>query len=57
MSLTEARIASCASDDDLFKLLSLELNHRLPEAEGDNLDKFLTRLRVLPTRYGGDVSA
>ena len=48
MSLTEARIRECASDDELFELLSFELQSRLPDGEGENLDTFVERLRLLP---------
>ncbi len=48
MPLTEARIRDCADDDELFKLLSEELQWRLPEAEGDDLDLFVERIRAVP---------
>lgn len=46
--LTEARIHDSASDEALFDMLSKELQQRLPDAEGDDLDLFLARTRALP---------
>lgn len=46
--LTEARIRASTSDEALFDLLSKELQRRLPEAEGDDLDLFLARTRSFP---------
>jgi hypothetical protein len=48
MPLTESRIRECVHDDELFKLLSEELQWRLPGGEDDDLDVFLTRLRAMP---------
>ncbi len=48
MPLTEARIRECASDDDLYELLSAELRRRLPDEEDDDLDEFVSKLRALP---------
>ena len=48
MPLTEARMRECVDDEELFKLLSDELQWRLPDGEGDDLDDFLRRLRALP---------
>lgn len=49
MPLTEQRIRECPTDEVLFKLLSEELQWRLPGGEGDDLDLFLQRLRDIPT--------
>src|SRR6266702_1383528 len=48
MALTEERIRACASDEELFKVLSGELHRRLPDEEGDDLGPFVERLRRLP---------
>jgi hypothetical protein len=48
MALTEERIRACASDEELFQALSAELHRRLPDGEGDDLDRFVERLRGLP---------
>ena len=48
MALTEERIRACASDEELFAALSAELHRRLPGEEGDDLDRFVERLRGLP---------
>lgn len=48
MPLTESRIRDCADDEELFELLSAELQWRLPDGVDDDLDLFLERLRGLP---------
>ena len=48
MALAELQIVECADDDALFKLLSAELQRRLPEGEGDDLDVFLEKIRAMP---------
>jgi hypothetical protein len=48
MSLTEARIRESTRDEDLFDLLSAELQSRLPNGEGADLDAFMVRLNLLP---------
>jgi len=48
MAITELQIAECADDGDLFKLLSAELQHHLPDGEGEDLDVFLTKIRAMP---------
>lgn len=49
MSLTEARIAECENDEDLFELLSEELRWRLSAVKDESLEAFVARLRKLPT--------
>ena len=49
--LTEARILECKDDEELFKLLGLELTARLPNGAGstyEEFDDYLARLRDLP---------
>jgi hypothetical protein len=48
MALTEARILECQGHDDLLELLSAELQTRLPDGEGNDLDRFLATTRMLP---------
>jgi hypothetical protein len=46
--LTQTRILACPTHDGLFDLLSEELQRRLPEFTGGDLDQHLRRLRMLP---------
>lgn len=46
--LTEKAIRACGAEDELFTLLSDELCRRLPDGEGDDLDRFVQKLRTLP---------
>jgi len=48
MSLNLADIKSASSDEALFKLLSAELNHRLPKSVHDNCDVLVKSIRELP---------
>jgi hypothetical protein len=51
MALSEADIAECTDDAELFELLGLELTEHLPEGEGDTdaaLDAFVAKLATLP---------
>jgi hypothetical protein len=48
MPLTEDRIRACADDEELFGLLSAELNERLPRGRNDEPDVFLAKLKELP---------
>ena len=48
MALTEARILECPDRDELLDLLSDELQSRLPGGEGNDLDRFLNRTRMIP---------
>lgn len=48
MTLSQAGIAACANDDEIFKLISAELTARLGPCEGDDLDLFLSRAAPLP---------
>lgn len=48
MSLSLADIKSASSDEALFKLLSSELNHRLPKSVHDNCDVLVHSIRELP---------
>jgi hypothetical protein len=49
MALTELQIIESGDDEALFKLLSAELQRRLPDGEGDDLDAFLRTTRAMPT--------
>jgi hypothetical protein len=48
MSLTEIQIVECVDDEALFELLSAELQRRLPDGEGDDLEAFLKTIRAMP---------
>jgi hypothetical protein len=51
MALSEAEIAECTDDAELFELLGLELTELFPDGEGDTdaeLDAFVARLATLP---------
>jgi hypothetical protein len=48
VALTEARISACAGHEDLFELLSEELQRRLPNGQDRDLSLFLKRIRLLP---------
>ena len=48
MSLTLADITSAKSDEELFKLLSTELNRRVPESVHENRDKLAHAIQQLP---------
>lgn len=46
--LTQSRILHCETHDDLFDLLSQELQRRNPDGIDNDLDVYLRRLRTIP---------